>query len=101
MGRKGRVFSFYNFLPMIIGTNPLISPDYVIKWRKSLQIQGMLAKISCKQASRDTRDVVAIEICRDMRVKWDLWYIDNWSFWLDLHILLWTIPAVLKGKRAY
>lgn len=34
-------------------------------------------------------------------VKWDLWYIDNWSFWLDLRILLWTIPAVLKGEGAY
>jgi exopolysaccharide biosynthesis polyprenyl glycosylphosphotransferase len=34
-------------------------------------------------------------------VKWDLWYIDNWSFWLDMRILFWTIPAVLKGKGAY
>ena len=34
-------------------------------------------------------------------VKWDLWYIHNWSFRLDLQILLWTIPAVLKGKGAY
>jgi len=34
-------------------------------------------------------------------MKWDLWYIDNWSFALDLQILLWTIPAVLKRKGAY
>lgn len=34
-------------------------------------------------------------------VRWDLWYINNWSFGLDLKILLWTIPAVLKGKGAY
>jgi exopolysaccharide biosynthesis polyprenyl glycosylphosphotransferase len=34
-------------------------------------------------------------------VKWDLWYINNWSFGLDIKILLWTIPAVLKGKGAY
>lgn len=34
-------------------------------------------------------------------VKWDLWYINNWSFGLDLKILLWTIPAVFKGKGAY
>lgn len=33
--------------------------------------------------------------------KWDLWYIDNWSFGLDLRILLWIIPAVLKRKGAY
>jgi exopolysaccharide biosynthesis polyprenyl glycosylphosphotransferase len=34
-------------------------------------------------------------------VKWDLWYIDNWSFRLDFQILLWTIPAVLKRRGAY
>jgi len=34
-------------------------------------------------------------------IKWDLWYINNWSFSLDLKILFWTIPSVLKGKGAY
>ncbi|HOW35844.1 MAG TPA: sugar transferase [Candidatus Omnitrophota bacterium] len=34
-------------------------------------------------------------------VKWDIWYINNWSFWLDLNILFQTIPVVLKGKGAY
>ena len=34
-------------------------------------------------------------------VKWDIWYINNWSFWLDLTILFETVPVVLKGKGAY
>ena len=34
-------------------------------------------------------------------VKWDTWYINNWSFWLDLNILFQTIPVVLKGRGAY
>ena len=34
-------------------------------------------------------------------VKWDLWYVNHWSFWFDVKILLWTIPAVLKGEGAY
>ncbi len=33
-------------------------------------------------------------------VEMDLHYIDNWSLWLDLSILLKTIPAVLFGKGA-
>jgi len=30
----------------------------------------------------------------------DIQYIQNWSFWLDIKILLLTIPAVLKGRGA-
>ncbi|GAB4259865.1 sugar transferase [Thermincola ferriacetica] len=36
--------------------------------------------------------------------KWmelDIYYIENWSFWLDLKILLQTVPVVLTGKGAY
>ncbi|MBU1112451.1 MAG: sugar transferase, partial [Candidatus Omnitrophica bacterium] len=34
-------------------------------------------------------------------IKWDIWYVNNWSFWLDLLILWWTLPVVVKGKGAY
>ncbi len=34
-------------------------------------------------------------------VKWDVWYINNWSFALDFYILVQTLPVVLKGKGAY
>ncbi len=33
-------------------------------------------------------------------VRLDLEYIDNWSLWLDLKILWWTIPVVLFAKGA-
>ena len=31
----------------------------------------------------------------EARIELDIWYIDHWSFWLDLAILLRTIPEVL------
>jgi len=34
-------------------------------------------------------------------LRWDIWYINNWSFLLDWHILRQTVPVVLKGKGAY
>lgn len=36
----------------------------------------------------------------DEWVKLDLYYIDNWSLWLDLKILLKTIPILLNGRGA-
>jgi Undecaprenyl-phosphate glucose phosphotransferase len=35
------------------------------------------------------------------RVKLDLWYIDNWSLWLDLQILIKTFFEVLRKRNAY
>jgi exopolysaccharide biosynthesis polyprenyl glycosylphosphotransferase len=41
------------------------------------------------------------DVSYEERVKMDMHYIRNWSIWLDLQILLSTIPAVIKGRGAY
>jgi len=36
------------------------------------------------------------------RVEHDLWYIENWNFWLDMQIVLQTLSSTFKGdKNAY
>lgn len=35
------------------------------------------------------------------QVELDAWYIENWTLWLDIKILLKTVPAVLAGRGAY
>jgi Undecaprenyl-phosphate glucose phosphotransferase len=35
------------------------------------------------------------------RVAYDLWYIDHWSIWLDLKVLLMTVRVILSGQNAY
>jgi len=37
----------------------------------------------------------------EKRVELDLWYINNWSLWLDIKILLKTFGAVIGQKQAY
>lgn len=41
------------------------------------------------------------DVSYDDRVRMDMHYIRNWNMWLDLQLLLQTIPAVLKGSGAY
>jgi exopolysaccharide biosynthesis polyprenyl glycosylphosphotransferase len=41
------------------------------------------------------------DITYEERVRMDMYYIRNWSIWLDLQLLFQTIPAVLKGRGAY
>jgi putative colanic acid biosynthesis UDP-glucose lipid carrier transferase len=45
-----------------------------------------------------------IETDEDMinRIKFDVFYIENWSFWLDLKIIIQTIFNIFKGEeKAY
>jgi lipopolysaccharide/colanic/teichoic acid biosynthesis glycosyltransferase len=34
----------------------------------------------------------------DQRFRDDLWYVEHWSFWLDLRILLITLKQVVRGR---
>jgi exopolysaccharide biosynthesis polyprenyl glycosylphosphotransferase len=41
------------------------------------------------------------DVSYEQRVRLDMYYIRNWSIWLDLQIILRTIPAILSRRGAY
>ena len=41
------------------------------------------------------------DLSYDERIGLDVYYVQNWSIWLDLHILMHTILIVLQGSGAY
>jgi len=53
------------------------------------------AQINGLRGNTDTKDKLV------RRVEYDLYYIQNWSFWLDLKIVLLTPLASLEGENAF
>jgi len=46
----------------------------------------------------ETKDVESMQ----KRIDFDIWYIENWSFWLDCQIIIQTVINMIKGeKNAY
>jgi exopolysaccharide production protein ExoY len=41
------------------------------------------------------------DVTYDVRIELDRSYISNWSLWLDMKIILKTIPAVIRAKGVY
>ena len=63
---------------------------YMTRHRIKPGITG-LAQINGYRGETDTLDKM------QKRVEYDMQYINNWSFWLDIEILLKTIPALLRN----
>jgi exopolysaccharide biosynthesis polyprenyl glycosylphosphotransferase len=106
LGRFLRKFSLDEFPQLfnvlrgdmsLVGPRPL--PEYEVKrfddcaHRRRLSVKPGLTclwQVSGRNEVKDFKDWVRL----------DLQYIDNWSIWLDLKILLRTIPVVLLGTGA-
>jgi lipopolysaccharide/colanic/teichoic acid biosynthesis glycosyltransferase len=80
----------------LIGPRPLLleSLKTYSSWQKKrlLMLPGMTALEAVEGG---------LENDWDERIRLDVWYVDHWSIWLDLVILLRTIPVVLRKEGVY
>jgi exopolysaccharide biosynthesis polyprenyl glycosylphosphotransferase len=75
----------------------MISPEEVSMYRQfDLNLQTVLPGITGLWQVSGRSDISC-----DERVRLDMYYIRNWSIWLDLQLLFQTIPAVLQSRGAY
>jgi lipopolysaccharide/colanic/teichoic acid biosynthesis glycosyltransferase len=75
----------------------IITPDEIVKYGRDGQtlVTVMPGLTGLWQVSGRS------DTSYDERVALDMQYINNWSIWLDIKILLQTVPAVLRGDGAY
>jgi len=81
----------------LVGPRPL--PLYEVEaFQKSEHRRRLSVKpgITCIWQAGGRNSITSFEEWVEM----DLRYIDNWSFWLDIKILIKTVPAVLFGWGA-
>jgi len=71
-----------------------IVPDYALRHHVKPGITGWAQVNGC-------HGPVATEDALRARVRYDLDYINNWSFWFDFQILLRTLKIVLGQRHAY
>lgn len=71
-----------------------LSDDYWSRHRVKPGITGWAQIHGFRGETRNDGDIVG-------RVQNDIRYIENWSIWLDLYIILRTVEHVLKGENAY
>ncbi|OQS09032.1 undecaprenyl-phosphate glucose phosphotransferase [Chromobacterium violaceum] len=68
--------------------------EYTSRHRVKPGITGWAQVNGCRGETDTLRKI-------ERRVEYDLEYIESWSLWLDLYILLLTIPAVISTEAAY
>lgn len=65
---------------------------YMVRHLVKPGITGLAQVKGYRGETKDIRSMIN-------RVKMDVFYIENWSFWLDLRIILWTIQSMLRGDK--
>jgi exopolysaccharide biosynthesis polyprenyl glycosylphosphotransferase len=105
--RVGRVLRKYSldewpqFFNVLQGDMSLVGPrpptldeveqyeNYKLEYYRRLDVKPGMTSLWAVEAQQDPDFERAVQL--------DLYYIENWNLWLDLKILLKTIPTILKG----
>jgi exopolysaccharide biosynthesis polyprenyl glycosylphosphotransferase len=106
--RVGSILRRYSLdeLPQIInvlfGEMSLVGPRMISEVEVNMYDQWAMNLLTVKPGMTGLWQVSGrSDLAYDDRVRLDMHYVRNWTIWLDLQILLQTLPAVLQGVGAY
>jgi lipopolysaccharide/colanic/teichoic acid biosynthesis glycosyltransferase len=80
----------------LVGPRPPLQSEYTVFTEQQKRKLEVKPGITCLWQISGRNDISDF----DDWVRLDLQYIRDWSLWLDIKVLLLTIPAVLRGRGA-
>ncbi|MCX8492173.1 MAG: exopolysaccharide biosynthesis polyprenyl glycosylphosphotransferase [Cyclobacteriaceae bacterium] len=109
--RKSSIDEFPQFINVLIGQMSIIGPrPHPIKLNEEFATKitniiarhyvkpGITGLAQCMGYRGETKDLADME----NRVRLDRYYIENWTFWLDIKIVFLTVVSLLRGsEKAY
>ncbi|MEP6845717.1 MAG: sugar transferase, partial [Panacibacter sp.] len=106
--RKTSIDEFPQFFNVIKGEMSIVGPrPHMLKHTElyGVQIDNYLSRLTLKQGLTGWAQVKGyrgetseIKFMED-RVRHDLWYMYNWSFWLDIKIVFLTAIKIFKAEN--
>lgn len=107
--RKTNLDEMPQFVNVLIGNMSVVGPrphmvsqteqysklidEYMVRHLAKPGITGWAQVTGFRGETSDISQMVG-------RVKQDVWYIENWSFWLDIRIIFQTVFNMIKGDKA-
>ncbi|OHA68449.1 MAG: sugar transferase [Candidatus Wildermuthbacteria bacterium RIFCSPLOWO2_01_FULL_47_18] len=97
--RRTRVDEYPQLLQILLGQMSLVGPrpafphhleKYTEEEKKRLSVRPGFTNMDILKGGN--------ALSWPERIKWDLWYIDHWSLWLDIKIILGSFRVVLTGE---
>lgn len=106
--RKTSIDELPQFINVLIGTMSVVGPrphmlrhtDDYSKLIETFMARhyvkpGITGLAQCLGYRGETKDLIDME----NRVRMDRYYIENWSFWLDIKIIFLTVVSLLRGSE--
>lgn len=100
--RHYSIDEFPQFINVLLGDMSIVGPRPQVLWEASHYDEWAKRRLMVLPGITGLWQVSGrSNLSYEEMIKLDIYYIENWSLWLDIEIVLQTIPTVLFAKGAY